>query len=46
MGKGSSKLSPKELSDLTKVTNFNEVEVHDWYKGFMKVSGAHLLNIK
>lgn len=36
MGKSNSKMSPKELSDLTMLTNFNEVEVHDWYKGFMK----------
>lgn len=29
-------MSPKELSDIAALTNFNEVEVHDWYKGFMK----------
>lgn len=29
-------MSPKELSDIASVTNFNESEIHDWYKGFMK----------
>lgn len=31
-------MSPKELSDIASLTNFNESEIHDWYKGFMKVS--------
>ncbi|XP_039271708.1 neurocalcin-delta-like [Styela clava] len=36
MGKGESKLQPKELADLANSTNFTEKDIHEWYKGFMK----------
>lgn len=36
MGKGQSRMSPKDLADLTSMTNFKESEVHDWYRDFMK----------
>lgn len=36
MGKGNSKLSPEQLSELTKATNFDRKELQQWYKGFLK----------
>jgi len=36
MGKPNSKLSPEQLSDLTKCTNFDRKELQQWYKGFLK----------
>ncbi|XP_061189684.1 hippocalcin-like protein 1 [Saccostrea echinata] len=36
MGKQSSKLEPKELSELNLQTNFTEEELQQWYKGFIK----------
>lgn len=39
MGKGHSKLSPEQLAELTKATNFDRKELQQWYKGFLK--GAH-----
>ncbi|ORY98502.1 calcium-binding protein NCS-1 [Syncephalastrum racemosum] len=36
MGKAQSKLSPEQLSDLQKCTNFEKKELQQWYKGFLK----------
>lgn len=36
MGKQTSKLKPRELSDLNIQTNFSEKELQEWYKGFIK----------
>ena len=42
MGKGHSKLTPEQLGELTKATNFDRKELQQWYKGFLKGTDGQL----
>jgi len=46
MGRSQSKLKPEVLDELLEITEFNEDEISEWYRGFIKECPNKYLTIK
>ena len=46
MGNKSSYLKPKEVAELTSMTSFNEIQLHDWYATFTKENPSKKMKVQ